>query len=395
MNRRVVVALFVAAALVQLVPIWSVHYLPTTDGPSHLYNAWVLRALIRGDQPQLARTFEIDWQPHPNWIGTAFMAALMSIVPPLVAEKLFVSVIVLLFALAMWQYASSPAAAMIGLLFTFNWLLMMGFYNHSLGVAITFIAIAMWWRHRDRKWQLALLLVVCYFASPMMILMTVGSIGLLWLATSRRPRELVAIVPVLPLIAWYLRASAGQPWGERHSLSKLISYLLRARILYTFDKAQTVIGMVLIIVMLLSLRARSAFMLLTAAMLVLYFTAPESVGSALFIRDRIALMVFLTALAWIGAPALAGDRLKADRLKPVLHYAIAVIVFANVAYLTIRFHQSAALVEAAVRKADFAAPKKPPLFLWHAADYAAIERGLVDLNDYEAGTGYFPIRFRR
>jgi len=384
MTRRHNAFVFLALALLQLVPIWSVHYLPTTDGPSHLYNAWVLRSLIRGDQPQLAQTFEIDWRPHPNWIGTALMAALMSIVPPLVAEKLFVSLIVLLFALAMWQYASSPAAAMIGLLFTFNWLLMMGSYNHCLGVAIYFIAVMTWWRRRERVWPLALLLVVCYFANPLMILLTIGSIGLLWLATSRKLRELLAIVPVLPLLAWYLHASAGQPFGERHSLSKIVSYLLRARILYTFDRAQTIVGMLLLIVMALSIpraiRERNVFALLTAAMLVLYFAAPETVGSALFIRDRIALMFFLTSLAWIRLP----------EVSPI----VAALVLVNVIYLTIRFRQSAALVEVAVRKADFAAPKTPPLFLWHAADYAAIERGLVDPDDYEAGTGYFPIRFR-
>lgn len=389
MNRRLAVGVFVAAALAQLIPIWSVHYLPTTDGPSHLYNAWVLRSLVRGDQPQLAQVFAIDWRPHPNWIETAFMAALMSIVPPLVAEKVFVSLIVLLFALAMWQYASSPAAAMFGLLFTFNALLMMGFYNHFLGVAIYFIAVALWWRRRERVWLLAMLLVVCYFASPMMILLAIGSIALLWIVTSRRPRELVAIVAVLPLVAWYLHVSAGQPFGERHSLSKLVSYLLRARVLYTFDHAQTAIGMLLLIVMLLSLRTRNVFALLTAAMLVLYFVAPESVGSALYIRDRIALMVFLTALAWI-------------RLPKHTQWVLAVIVVANVVYLTIRFHQSAALVEKAVRSVNapprstirtFARDK--PLVLWHAADYAAIERELVDLDNYEAATGYFPICIRR
>src|SRR5689334_3287327 len=98
MDRRLIAGLFIVAALAQLVPIWSVHYLPTTDGPSHLYNAWILRELLVGHDGAIGRYFEIDWRPHPNWIGTALLAGLMPVTAPLVAEKIFVSVIVLLFA---------------------------------------------------------------------------------------------------------------------------------------------------------------------------------------------------------------------------------------------------------------------------------------------------------
>src|SRR5205814_4668289 len=127
---------------------------------------------------------------------------LMTIVPPLVSEKIFVSIIVLLFAFAMWLYAASPPSALIGLLFTFNWLLQMGFYNHSLAVALFFIIIALW--RRKRFVAEAALLVVCYFASPMMVLLAVGAILLLWLADRQlNPTQLLALVPVLPLIVWY------------------------------------------------------------------------------------------------------------------------------------------------------------------------------------------------
>src|SRR4051794_29608435 len=114
--------LFLALALLQLVPIWSVHYLPTCDGPSHVYNAWIFHELVSGHRGVIADYFAIDWHPHPNWIATAFMGVLMFVVPPLVAEKIFVTVIVLLFALAMWMYADSAMSAMLALLFTFNWL---------------------------------------------------------------------------------------------------------------------------------------------------------------------------------------------------------------------------------------------------------------------------------
>jgi hypothetical protein len=74
--------LYVALALVYHVPVWAVGYLPTTDGPAHTYNAWVLRQL-RGSEPSwLDRYYEVDAQPLPNWLGHAVMAGLMGVVPP-------------------------------------------------------------------------------------------------------------------------------------------------------------------------------------------------------------------------------------------------------------------------------------------------------------------------
>src|SRR5437016_554073 len=100
MERRWVRPLFWALAILQLLPIWCVRYLPMVDGPSHVYNSWIFRELLLHRGGLIAQYFEIDWHPHPNWIGTAVMAVLMTIVPPIVAEKLFVSAIVLLFAVA-------------------------------------------------------------------------------------------------------------------------------------------------------------------------------------------------------------------------------------------------------------------------------------------------------
>ena len=63
--------LYIAVAIVTVVPIWCVQYLPTGDGPSHVYNAWILHELLRGTHGPVAEWFRIDWRPHPNWIGHA------------------------------------------------------------------------------------------------------------------------------------------------------------------------------------------------------------------------------------------------------------------------------------------------------------------------------------
>src|SRR5260221_6608383 len=88
--------LYLALAIVSLAPIWSAHYLPTADGPSHVYNSWVLRELVLGHRGIVADWYAVDWRPYPNWSGHVVLALLMAGFPPLVAEKLLVSRIVLL-----------------------------------------------------------------------------------------------------------------------------------------------------------------------------------------------------------------------------------------------------------------------------------------------------------
>lgn len=100
--------LFLALTLLQLIPIWSVRYLPTSDGATHLYNSWVLREILTGRaEGPIKEYYEINWRPNPNWFGHAFMAAAMGVVAPVVAEKLFVSVTILMFCAGLWFFTGA------------------------------------------------------------------------------------------------------------------------------------------------------------------------------------------------------------------------------------------------------------------------------------------------
>ena len=412
MTRRPLGAIFLAIAILQLVPVWAVRYLPTVDGPSHVYNAFVLRELVTGHSPTLAKTFRIDWRPQPNWIGTAAMALLMTVVSPVVAEKLFVSAIVLLFALAMWLYAGAvdrarSMNALLALPFTYNWLLQAGFYNFSMGVALAFLAIAVWWRRRAIV-PVALLLVVCYFAHPMALVFACGAIGLIWLATTRKWRELLVFVPVAPLVVWYVRQPVTTSSnGERDSIRELATMLFGARIAWTFDRAQMVFGaaVVALIVALMIKTALSGapappparvFLWLTLILLIAYAATPANAAGGSFLRERLTLFLYLTPIAWI------------SETKTRLHRILCIAIVANVAYLTICYWRVEPVIERFVRVAD-AAERDSTIVaiinrhlpsganvsvLMHAIDYAAAERRLADVNNYEADSGLFPIGFR-
>src|SRR5689334_4394972 len=132
--------LYAAISVVAIVPIWSVRYLPTIDGPSHLYNSWILYSLLRGAKGPIADWFQISWRPYPNWIGHAVMSLLMFVVSPIIAEKLFVTGIVLLFLYAMWRYSGAAGDAsrpfvFVAVPFAYSLMLQNGFYNFYTGSA--------------------------------------------------------------------------------------------------------------------------------------------------------------------------------------------------------------------------------------------------------------------
>lgn len=417
--------LFVVLVVLQLVPGWVVTHVPTSDGPAHLYNAWVMRELISGSHDAVTRYWRVDWHPNPNWITHASLALLMSIVPPAIAEKVLFSAIVVLFLGGAWMLAGAVDArgrpfAFLAFPLLFNELLLFGFYNFVIGAALAMMVIAIWWKQRDAPTPrsitaIALLLIACYFAHPMPLVVAIGSIGVMWLFTLRgRPlrqhaKHWIAIVPVIPLMIRFVlqRGGGGAPATAR--VGDLAVDLSRVRILLTFDGRQLVAGTAFFIVLsalviatLVRERRREAdaFAVITVVLLVFYFAAPATFAGGTLIAERTSLFIYLLPLAWL-TPRVG---VTAQR---VLVAILSIAAIAN-AWFTLRhFRHFDRIVSDAIQPM-YAIPQNstfvPLVFsnpgattiavITHAADYAAIDRRLVDLANYQPGTDYFPIANR-
>lgn len=428
MAARTLRNLYRALAIVALAPVWSARYLPTADGPSHLYNSWVLRELIVGKNAVLAQAYAVDWRPHPNWIGHAVLALLMTVVPPLIAEKLMVSGIVLLFLYAMWRSCRALGGealpfAFLAFPFAYHLPLQMGFYNFSIGVALYFVILAVWWDRRDRPdghtiATIAALLLLCYFSHVMPALLAAGSIGLLWLATlpGRRivvhARHLIALLPVIPLFVWFARTQGTTLAPGTWSLRGHFSYIEQMWVILTFDDYQTRLGFALFVVLtalivFTFIRRRwrwtegDAFIILTMVIIAIYLRAPNATSGGSMVLERMALFVVLSSFAWL-APRLP------KRLTTALVVLFALVSIGYTGYLVRRYRglsrRTRALIQSAipigsnttllpivrdVRPQGSIVPS-----LAHAIDYAALEKGDVNIANYEATLGYFPVKFR-
>ncbi|MFL6244813.1 MAG: hypothetical protein ACJ74H_02220 [Thermoanaerobaculia bacterium] len=407
---------FLCLALLHLLPLCSVRYLPTGDGPTHVYNAWVLHELLSGEPPpNIARAYRVDWKPHPNWSGHAFMALAMTAVPPLIAEKLLVALILASILGGTWFLATSidprnDVYAFLAFPFTWTQTLVAGYYNFSLSIGLYLIILGVWWR-RGSVLLLAALLVLCYFTHPMAALLACGSIVLLSLLT-RRFAHLPALIPAIALLAIFGRteqSNVGAPLQLKIDWTAA-SILARIDTLFAFDNrirpiaiALALIYVGLIVVTLLHERRReqTAMAILALALIATMFWIPAAQGTRDLFTGRMQPFVFLIL------PACFTPRI-ADRWRNALFALLSLIAIATAAIAFERVRTFGREMGELVRRFDAIEPGTTLLPLIcerphsrsfvnvfaHFISYVALEKRLVDLSNYEPFTQVFPIAHR-
>ncbi len=277
-----------ALIIAYLLPIWLFPYFPTQDGVSHVYNSQILTE-YRNPDYEFRAYYEINWYPFPNWLSHFALAMLMFVFPPLIAEKVFLSLYVILFPLAMRYFLnaahrykpetlrrdtlqnvsakfgqSNPltkepgrqSLVILSFTFIYNYLLLMGFYNFAVSVPLFFLTLGYWYRHRDaislkRAVLLNLLIVITYFAHLISYAFLLFAIALLSVLHFKRNlpqifRTGLSILPAALLLLVYLPTSdlvAGEPpeFGLNR-LGELLDNLLGLKVLIAFNEAQALIS---------------------------------------------------------------------------------------------------------------------------------------------------------
>jgi hypothetical protein len=420
--------LFFALVLLYLVPVWSVHYLPTVDGPCHTYNAWIIRSYA--DVPLFQKYYEINTRPYPNWTGHAIMALLMFVVPPLVAEKLLVTLYVVLFLLGVWYLAGTLEAerrwlAFLAFPFVYNFMFQLGVYNFSIGMALSLWIVGFWWRRRERvglRFAVAinLLLWLCYITHIVAFVLAMVGVAVLWVATlSRGDRgnwrrhlmHVAVLAPQILLPVWYFAVKGSQyVVPESRPLATLARNLLELKVL-VLEEAQrwsalalACIFLVLVGATLLSrrsngaggLRRDGAFPLLALVVVALYFFSPDGMGGGNILKPRLSMFPYLVLIPWLAPPLT-------PRARRLCVAGLALLAFLNLAYVTTVYQKRTGIME---KYLAGLAPVRPntrvlPLVFWydasvlgHAIDYAALEKNLIDWNNFEATGSHFPVVFR-
>lgn len=332
--------IFAFLLLLQLCPIWFSPFPAMHDYPNHLARAQILHEYSANESYQA--TYERDWRLLPNLAIDLIVPTLMDIVSIEMASKIFLSLIVLLFALGLHLLGvainNQPHwNSLVTTFFLYNFTFAYGFVNYMFGLGLFFITLALWMFWRS-AWTYSRIVVLCLLAmasyvshlSAFVFLgISVSCLTAFHVAKSRsfQFQHGIGLFPlVLPTLE-YLRHSlmtgpnSPMVWWHPLITKKVIGLLypfLSYDLLIDASLSLTFMLIVLTVIKLKAARLVSwELFLLAGIFLTLYAVAPMSGGAQASYLDRRFLLpsVVFFLLAF-----------NVDQSRRVGHYVIIVLV---------------------------------------------------------------------
>lgn len=397
--RSTVERLCAAAAAAALVPVWLFRYFPTQDGPSHLYNAFVLGHYGSG---YYSSHLALNLRPFPNWTIYLLMAPLTRILPPLIVQQIVLSLCVIAVPAAVLylQKSFKPAAdpsALLGVLLACSYLFLLGFFNFVLGAALFAFTVG-FWRRRGNLLALYGLFIVLYFTHALAFAAAVMAIAVL-AAIGRRWRVLLEIIPAAALLVLDVAARASGAAQFRSAAWHLRQLVTFFAVGHVAISATALLLLVIGIAVAIARRGTNAMAIVSAILFAGFWIAPWGYVAggwiqAGWLNERLLFLALLTLPAWIDLPR---PPIAAALLLTVivLHIGLIALQAARLqprigsiagAAALIRPHSTVRTLFGAV------SPGVTPTL--HLTAYLALRPGVVDLDDYEALLPDFPLRYR-
>ncbi|MCE5272795.1 hypothetical protein LLH00_16065 [bacterium] len=440
--------IFAILLALHVISVWGVRFFPSQDGPAHLYNASVIVQYHRPEAIILRDYFVLHCGPQSNRGGHLLLAALLTFLPPLAAEKVLLGLYTLLFGLG-FRFAlesirrGSGYLAIMSLPFVFSFPLHQGFYNFCLGLAVFFFAFGWWCRCRGELtlWGALVFSGLClavyvFHQVPLVMLYIAVGVTSLWFSglllkdadnggrslwrrikacAAWSVRPLAALGPSVVLLALYLGGHTGGEVEYRTFLRNVRDMLcLGSLVSYSSWEGVLSSAMAVLFFWLVAgkLRRRgfdSWRCLLGVAVIftLVYFLVPDCLAGASCVSARLNLFPFLILILWLGS----GDRTVIERRLTVC--AASCIALGFLLLHQMKYRQLNSTLEelvschACLKPGSTLLPliysRRPGpgevslrvMALKQASGYiASLVPDVVDLKDYEAAVDYFPVMFR-
>ncbi len=419
--------------------VWTLPWFPTQDGPAHVYNLVILHDLLNGGK-DWGNFFTYKLSAVPNLGFNLLSYPLLVFLPPLIVEKIFVSLYILLMGICVPVFLKTFERAVFPLAFLvfpviFNFTLLMGFYSYVIAVPFFILAFSMAWKIRGKS-------SVCRFTC-----LNLTGVVLFYL-------HLIPFVFFLTSLCAIVMAEQPGVKGKMTNLAKLsfimspcllqlVLYLGQGKRIRTIDfsylfsqgrNADLIKDLISFSTMSHSpLHALPAKLLafaflfflllfifgklhekklqvpagektlfwLISALTITYFLAPFRFGEGSFFNQRFPWVIFLIALPLLRIPA--SPLLRCFSLS-----LVAGVVGLNFAVDAFLLQQQNIRVEKFVSGLSAGLPKGALVMtfktedewyridvLMHAASYYGILGGCVDIGNYEASFDLFPVHFKK
>jgi hypothetical protein len=436
------ILLFAALVVLHLVPLWAFPFVPSQDGGDHQALAHILREYDDPGAGLLRQYYRRNHESLPNWFVYFLLADVLAFVPVPLAEKILLSVYVILLPLSV-RYALrgiDPGAGSLAVLafpFLYNFPFHMGFYNFCFSLAAFFFTLGWWlrWQGRMGPWRTAVLAALAlwvYFTHPVSFVLAFAA--LLTLAGWRLLLELrktgfwpgfrtwvlpslLAFLPALLLMASFVgqrldrRVASLSLWVKVKHLASLYSLVSLDRGLVVLSTAFALLLAAFAVLGILRRRGpepRDGLLLVPLVFALLYFVAPNDLSGGGYIVHRINLYLFLALIPWLAASPLGRrERLALQAGAAAVSLGILALLWPRYAAVNDGLEEILAAGERippdstvlALSYAPFglAADGGPLVFrvqpFLHPAGHIAARRRIVNLSLYQADEDYFPIFF--
>lgn len=451
--------LFVVLAALYVAPLWAFPYVATADGPSHLANAMVIKDYGDPAATRLREYYVVSPRPSPNLLYHLSLVGLLYAFPPLTAEKLLLSLYVVLFAAA-FRYlviavSGRPGpAALLVFPFIFSFSFNLGFFGWVISLALAAWGVGYYWRRRGRlnlKAVIALNLLglAIYFAHLLGWAIFVGTIILLaasegigqWAKARRRNADkretfrllfskiaaAAYIAPVAAVGLWYwVRYPSDYPMS-RTPFRELALNVLRLEWLISFNVWQrgaayvTAAAFVAVVISVICYKvyvtvvsrsfkapggwvASDAIWGLVLAFVAFYFLCPwAGPAGGSYVNPRLALIPFLAIAVWLSTvPGLLIRRtlfILAPALAVINLYG-EVLGYASAnrdleEYNAGRPYVTADATVLPLHCLSVTGKNNKADYMCNAVNYYVLDNYGVNLLNYEADFSYFPVNWRR
>jgi hypothetical protein len=137
---------FLLNVLLHTLPIFTLTYFVTHDGPGHLYNSNLINSLLFDRDSRASSIFEFTPGIVPNWTGHLLLCIFNLFLNAPLAEKVFQLLYIFSFAYSFrFLVKSIPGADIVAswlcFPFIYSFTFHIGFYSFSIGLCILFIVL--------------------------------------------------------------------------------------------------------------------------------------------------------------------------------------------------------------------------------------------------------------